>query len=268
MTSRLDMGRVFEKYSSKVARVVANVHDFEIITPTLAKVVVNFNTADRTVEEARTAIAAAFENQLIGIEGSFRSLKTNLQAAVGFMRTNREVKEYKAEMAGKYKTMSSNLLMDPEDQSLWEVKSSPNGNKYIVRQDQEDLSELLVTSSVRGPRTPSLSVLATATVAPNEYLAFVNPRLEEMGYGYVVEDKGEELVIASRDGKMMINETINKNLIVEAAWLNGNDKFKAVAAPSNLNNKSAMLEYYKQVFSYSPEYFTKLEEIINSHAAF
>ncbi len=270
MSGRLDLNKVYSSYSDRMNRVVCNIHDFGTITPTLAKVVVNFNTTNRTAEESRVAIAAAFDNQCVAVEGSFRSLKTNPMAALGFVRANQEVREYSPEEAAKYKTMSSNLLMDNDDQSLWTVKATPNGNKYIVRQDQEDLSELLVTATVRSNHVPTLSVLASADVQVREYACYVNPRLEEVAYGYIAEDKGDTVVIGSRDQKLVVQETIDKDCIVETAFLNGKDQFKAVASPNvtSLNNKEAMLSYYKQLYSYSPEFYAKIEAIINSHAVF
>jgi len=62
--------------------------------------------------------------------------------------------------------------------------------------------------------------------------------------------------------------TVPCSLIVESAILDGDDKVAEVAAPSNATNKQAMLDYYKRMYSYSPEYYAQLTKIINNHAGF
>jgi hypothetical protein len=62
--------------------------------------------------------------------------------------------------------------------------------------------------------------------------------------------------------------TVPASLIVESANFNGDDKVAEVATPTNGINKQSLLDYYKRLYSYSPDYYAQVTKIINNHAGF
>lgn len=247
--------------------VTANIHDSEMINDKLAKVVCTFNTV-ATRSEMYLAVAHLFKGLAAPIEGSFRTVQTaGLTAMVGFVAANVEVKPYEKAEVAKMKVMASNLLMDKDDESLWQVNSSGN-EKYLVRQGHEDLSELVVLAKVRQHNVPRLDNLVTTSIQKSEYVSYVHPELCEVKFGYVLASDDDKLEVLPRDEDD--SEEISTEMVIESAFLKGSDTQVAVEAganpPANASDKASMKSYYKEMFSYAPEYYSELEKIIDSHS--
>jgi len=221
--------------------------------------------SDRLASKIGTQAAATiYDYQTLdngAIEGSFRRLKgypDYRPVMAGFLCPNVEVRDYKEEST--YKVMASNILMDPEDESLWKLSTSESGNKYLTRQGQEDLSELLSIARTRDPSIPTVASLAS-DVVNREYVAYVDPTEYKMLYGYgIPASAGTTEVVERNTGKSVI---VSNALIVEIAALNDSDVFTEVAAPED---EKGMRDYYKEVYEYAPEYYSMLEEIIRNRA--
>ena len=304
---RLNMASVADRLASRINTVVANIVDYRMVTPTLAQVVATFNTTETTRDSLIQAVAAATDNKAAPIEGSFRSLSSyGNPAMVGFVSVNRETRPYEEAAAKKMTALASNMLMDAVDDSLWEVRSDGSGNKMLCRQDGDSLQGLMETARIRMPRAPKLDNVL-AGVDTGNFVAFVDPATENLRFGYVLAtgleiapvptggidldpmdrqnavevlpldfgpDNTSDEVIGegNRIAQRLIEDnapvTIPASLIVESANLNGDDKVAEVAAPGNFTNKQSLLDYYKRLYTYSPEYYSQLTKIINNHAGF
>lgn len=236
----------------------AVIHDYQILDDAVARVLCAFN---REVDsnEARLAIAHSFNNQVSVIDNSFRLIpgcNKNRPIMAGFVRTNRMVRDYKDESG--YKVMATNILMDTKDESLWQLSTSPAGDKYLTRKDSEDLSELLAMARVRDVSVTTLKELADVATL-GEYVSFVDTASQEVRYGYSVKAGVDSTIILPRDSKELIS--IANVLIVEIANLNGSDQIEEVS-----NTDKELKDYYKELYSYAPDYYKQVEEIIKSRA--
>jgi hypothetical protein len=260
----LDLDAIHAKIQT--AGFTLNVNDYEMVTPTLARVMLTYTgNVPMAQEEVRAGISKLFEGQASPVAESFRKVKDGVIA--GFVKTAREVREFDsgAVTAGKMKEMAANLLMDKTDESLWEKKSGASGD-YLVRQGNDDLSGLVHLATNKQIGQPTFAHLASMPAEPKEFAAFVSIDSEEVEHGYVV---------ASADGKMTVVPVgsddaveVQTAQLVEVINLDGEDAKAAgtVMAAEVAADKSAMIEYYRKMFSYAPDYVQKIVDIINQHS--
>src|SRR5271167_4097532 len=156
--------------------------DFKMKSETLAKVLVSF-TGNQTKEELRASLLQKFDGLAAPVEDSFRIVKAGV--AVGFIRANKEIRVVSdKELRASYKVMSSNIMMDDADKSLWEIREGKAG-KFLARHGHEDLSELVNASVHRRSDIPALRSLQIAKAASGEFVSFVS-KSGDMDHGFVV----------------------------------------------------------------------------------
>lgn len=249
-----------------------SLQDHQMVTPTLARVVLSWTGQQPDRSEVAASIAGLFNGLASPVESSFRSLQSGpVSVAIGFVKANREVKEYTSEIAanqGRYKAMASNLLMDREDQSLWEVHSGSTG-KFLVKKGNEDLSELVHLATARKATLPTLAQVASVPAEVQEFAAFVDPTVQEVMHGYIVgrADGGKVRILAFEgDGQ---DQEIPEDLLVEVVNLDGKDQEAAKIKMSAevASDRGAMVSYYTKLFgSYAPEYLKSVINMIDSHS--
>lgn len=260
----LDLDSLASK--ATLAGFTLNVNDYDMVTPTLARVMLTYTgNVPRSQEEVRASVAALFKGHAAPVAESFRKVTEGTIA--GFIKTSREVREFDSGMvtAGKMKEMAANLLMDKTDESLWEKKSGAAGD-YLVRQGNDDLSGLVHLATHKKLGQPTFAHLASMPAETKEFAAYVSTDSEEVEHGYVV---------ASADGKMTIipvgaeeGVEVQTAQLVEVINLDGEDAKAAggVMAAEVAADKGAMIEYYRKMFGYAPDYLQKIIDIINQHA--
>lgn len=264
----LNLQSAMDKFAARTSKVFASVHDSKLLTPTLAKVVITFNSLNHHPEELSKAISKTMDNLASPIEGSFRVIASaTLPALVGFVVANREVRD-STDMTNpeKYRVMAANLLMDKADETLWEIKSA-NDQKFLTRHSTEDLSELLTASTIRTKGTPNIAVIATARIDSSEYVSFIDVASNQLRHGYAV-GKGDNTSIKvlcrdSSDGEPIV---VGYDFVVQSCLLGGSDIRKEVKAAAT-GDEAQMKDYYKRLYSYDPEYYSMLEKQISENAA-
>jgi hypothetical protein len=281
---KLDLNRVISRVSKNVGLIHASLMDSVEITPQIHRVVVAFNTNDATPTQRYMAIANLFENNAAPIENSFREIASGYKyTTVGFISTNTESLPYTEEVAasGKYTAVAGtcNVMIDQSDESLWEVTSSGD-NKYLVRKSQENLSDLVSLASLKNEvanyKTIPVDQIVSQTFK-GEYVSYVDPVTCSIKYGYVVadaedfvgEDEAPEVEVL--DSESLDTVQLNPELIVESVFMDGDDcdnlPQTETASSYDSSNNESLKAYYKQMFSYAPEYYKKLEMLINQHSA-
>jgi hypothetical protein len=249
--------------SSAFAKVNLNtvgLHDFKMINDEMARVVVT-HTGDHTKDTFRTAIAHLFQGVASPLANSFKQLTPN--SSIGFITANKEVRTYDNADSIKYRVVASNILMDSEDESLWEMKEGASG-KFLARRGHEDLSELATSCISRRVGTPLLASVSVATVAPREFMAFANTQELDMDYGYVVGADTENYKVLSQLNGTVVD--VPAECVVHATSLMGSDEEAFGQKVTAGMDKEAMIEYYKKAYSYSQDYIEKIIEVINSHS--
>lgn len=296
--SSFNGSRVLQKMRERMrSSVVATIHDFDPQTPRLARVVACFNTVDANIGDLFAAVTAALGGKAVPVDGSFRVVHSHsLPTMVGFVRSNAEVLDFDEGSKRGMRAMASNVLMDTSDESLWEVKQAA-GAKVLVRQGTEDLNAVLQTAKMQVARAPKLSSVASEVPEASRFVAFVDPRTSTTRYGYVLEAsldaveilpfptaderqddlmlprvtndstelRGEGNVISQRLRDACAPISVGLDNLVETAHLAGQDNFPQIAAPTG-GEKEKMIDYYRKVYDYAPDYYQRLVDVIQGHA--
>ncbi len=267
MTQYLDIGDVAQKLEARVGDLpVAQINEYELIGNTnIARVIATINP-DKGSARNFDALASLFGGNATPIAKSFRRINGDYEVrctAIGFVAPNRIVEKLDDERKSKMKVVSKNILMDPVDQSLWDVKETASDGAFIIRKGEEDLSELLATVYTARSDIRGMAVVATAFVEPEQYAYWVNPTLQEVNCGFVVKaNDGTTEVICRQSGEA---ETIDNRLIIEVvSHLKIDVKRKEATAGEAAEDAK---EYYAKIFSYDPEYLNEIDKIISGHAS-
>lgn len=286
----LNIDRVVSSLARR-QKLTAALTDFQPVSKSLARVVVTMpRTSSINKYDVRQAISLATNGQATPVENSFYHIDSNgLPAMVGFVRANTTAKPYDKSEVSKMRVMAKNMLMDASDDSLWAVKTSVDGDRMLVRQSQDDLSTLLSAVKASVIRAPRIAQLASV-VNIGDAVAFVNPRTETVRCGFVASvDAGdasdaleivqmpeennpdephglEEVVDTQNDAYASVS--VSSNMVVAAVTMPTRFFSTEVAAPANANNKQALKDYYKKVWSQgNPEFLKRLFENIDRMAA-
>lgn len=233
-----------------------NLNDYEMVGEGLARVVVSY-TGDIQGEDFRAKLAEKFNGLAMPIKHSWKRLTAN--SVMGWISANREIREYdEVEQGKKYRALASNILMDRDDETTWQLKETESGGKYLCRQGIEDLSEIAHTLNVRKTGIPLLAAVASAEVDEREFVAFINKQEGEVDYGYVVakEEKGIKSVLSAITQEV---SEVDPVCIIHATNLMGAD-VKAYGKEVAASDKQTVIDYYKTLYRYSPEY---IQEVIN-----
>lgn len=260
-----------DKVAAKISTFSLNVHDYQMVTPTLARVVLSYTgTMPDDSQSFRNQVASLFNQEATAVEGSFSALTRSgeIKSIIGFVKASTQVVPYEeavtADTKGNFKAMASNLLMDQTDNSLWEVKSGATG-KYLAKQGHSDLSELvhMATANVHG--IPKFKQIATVPCAATEFACFVDKDSQEVMNGFVVASSEDsikvlcfetnQVVEAGYDQLVEVNE-----LTAEEAKIKDMEMSAETAA-----NESTIIEYYRKAYPYAPEYVQKLIDMIKQH---
>ena len=240
--------------------------DYKLIKPTLAKVIVA-TTGTISKEEMADMLCANLRYLASPVEGSFRKLTKD--SAIGFIRANKQTRELdqagkKGDLTARYKVMGSNLLMDKQDRTLWEVRSGPTGS-YIARHGNEDLSELVEASVQNRADIPRVGRVTMAKAAVSEFAAYCTAN-GVMDYGFVTRsnDSAAEVISAATQQKTVVRNEMIAGLYpvtvdrevhkqVMARLMTGEEKAKAA-------------DYWRTLFSYAPDYADELVKAVNETA--
>lgn len=235
--------------------------DYQMRSPTLAKVMVSF-TGKQNKDTIHAAIAEKFDGLAAPVEGSFRIVADNV--AVGFLRANQEVRVLdEKKINASYKLVSSNIFMSKEDKSLW-TKQEGRAGSYLTRQGQEDLSALV--ASVKHNRTdvPALRHLAIAKAAKSELLAYVDAN-GSMDYGFAVASDAAKVKVVSFYSRH--SKVVDYNDVVSIVPVQVNRELKAkVQAALTPKEKSDAVAYWRQLYSFAPDYLREVIQQVEEDA--
>ena len=235
-----------------------NIVDYKIKSPTLAKVIISF-TGDIDKDYLQDALTQKLNYLATPVLSSFKQLRPGM--AVGFLRANKATRVEDAKtITAKYRVMSSNILMDNKDKSLWEVKEGAAG-KYLARHGQEDLTALVQASVQRRSDAPRIANITIARAAQSELVAFVGDD-GDVDHGFAIataDDKVKVLSFARR-----IPVTVDYDSVVSIYPVTvPNQISKQVTASLTPDQKKQSKDYYQRLYGYAPEYLAMIIEEIN-----
>lgn len=261
----------------------ADILSYELVSPTVAKVVVAHSHRGTTAEN-RAALASLLEGRGNVIPHSFREIETDnahqrRMLSVGFVGANVLSEELSEERASQLKEIAKNVLMDDTDNSMWQVTQASDGRKFIRRQHNEDLAELMTATASVNPAAivpKHFTEIAGTTVdtsGPFTYAAYVDADTHQVRFGYVVEHatvyNGYKHTILPRDASEV--EYVSASLIVEAAYnVDPNNRLTTarnrLMETAGIPDIDAVKSYFRKEFGYGPEFLRELEAEIDEHA--
>jgi hypothetical protein len=232
-----------------------NITDYELVTPTLARVIVSF-TGAQTKEQIAASLLEKMDNLAAPVENSFQLVKANV--AVGFIRANREVRVVEdKELRASYRVMSSNIMMDNRDKSLWEMREG-RGGKFLARHGQEDLSELVEATVQRRQDIPALRHIAMASAVKGEFATYVS-KSGDVDHGFVLAANSKKAQILSMTTQLP--EVVDMVRVTALARVPVPKSFKKEMVKAGISNedKAQAKEYWTKLYSYDPDYLADVK---------
>lgn len=272
------VSRLSSKLHARIGSLPAcQVTSFDTISGNLARVVVS-HSHDAGPEDNYKALAKHFGQDATPIQGSFRRINNKAEhrlVTVGFVQATARTEELTGEREKEMKVVAKNVLMDPKDESLWSIKSSPTGSRYISRQDNEDLSELLSGFREHKVGLTDISEVGPCYASVQTFVAFVDPDNGQIGKGLVVESNDEETTVLTAGSDNLVNVD-NRLIFSTVANFDTEDEFlkRTLTAASEdkkvmakLDDPDVLKAYFKQVYAYDPAYLALVEQAIDQSAA-
>lgn len=236
----------------------AAITEYTQVSDNVARVIATF-VGNMERAEASNRLGAVLKGKARPISASFRWLTEDRRVAIGYVSSVRPVRAFKEDDPAM-KKITANLFMDAADESLWELKPG-QGGKYLARQGQDNLAELLEASRV-SPRgsTPKMRSILTSSARVSQFLAYVDVTSAMMDYGFVT-DKTD-------DSYTVVSSTTNTAASVQSDAVVGiytidipEDKKRAVASKIEADggmSKADQISYWTRLYSYAPEYLAKV----------
>lgn len=246
------------KINASIASTV-NIIDYRLKSPELAKVLISY-TGDHSAESLTAALCEKMGNQARPVQASFKQMRPGL--AVGFIRANRAVIALPSnqELGAKYRIMSSNIYMSAEDKSLWEVKNGAAG-KYLARHGQEDLTALVEATVQRRTDLPGLRHITVAKAAKHDLTAFVADD-GSMDYGIALSGNDDHVRVLSSARHVLVTVAYDSVVSMSAIKVPASVD-KQVRAALTPEEKKNEIDYWRRLYSFAPEYLSKVIEQVN-----
>lgn len=236
----------------------ANITDFQMKSPRLARVVVS-TTGNPSAEFIRAELSRKLEGLAVPVAASFKQIKPGV--SVGFVRANTPVRMVNDDKElSAYKRMTANVLMDQTDHSLWEVKTGATG-RYLSRQDSEDLQALVSAATQRRPDVPRIGQLTIAKASAQELVAFVDAE-GDMDYGFATATNEERVRVVSFKRRAPIEVGYDTVVSINPVSVPKALHAQVVASmtPAEKSNANA---YWQKLFYWAPDYLRQLQEDVN-----
>ena len=181
--------------------VSATIHDYQAVSPIVAKVIISLSTDRCSNKEVAQAITAALGGNAAPVLGSFRVIPgARCIALAGFVVKQPEIVMSDDERFKRMRQVNASIMLDESDSSLWDVRADSAGKTMLVRAGDEDLTSLLQTASVRNVQVPKMRELASCSAA-GEYIAFVDPQAGELRHGFVLASDGKDVEVVVEDSE-------------------------------------------------------------------
>jgi hypothetical protein len=231
-----------------------SVTDYKILNPGLARVVLSF-TGKHDSQSVRAAVAEKFDGLATIVENTFKMVRPGV--AVGFLRANRETRAVPDNaLQAQYRLVSSNMVMDTTDKSLWTVQQGAAG-KYLTRKAQENLAELVEATVHRTPGVPGLRHMATARAAQSELVAFVTDE-GSVDYGFAVKNSEDKVRVVSYAARMPRTVDYDRVISIYPIQVDAGLK-KQLQAALTPDEKKDAVSYWSKLYGFAPEY---MQEVI------
>jgi len=261
-----------DKFTASIpsmASVVVN--EYKLVNDKVARVIITCSSS-MSKDAMYDKLAEHYEGSAMPVRGSFRWLNEGTNA-IGYLTLARATKVITTrKQLASYREVSSNMFLDEGDKSLWELKES-GGGKYLCRQGHDNLAELIEAGRVtaRGS-TPRMRSVMMESAKAHEFIAYIDTAgfSSETDYGFCagVDAKTGEYLVVSMTTKQPVS--VKPECVVSAHYLAGKQfsvTSKAKLVKADAYDKTAVINYYRQLYAYAPDYLKLVIEEINQQAA-
>lgn len=235
-----------------------NITDFRIKSPTLAKVIISY-TGQVDREYIRKTLTDKLSGAATPVVSSFKEVKPGV--AVGFIKATKDIRSVSdKQITAGYRAMGGNVLMDKSDNTLWDVKNGAAG-KYLVRQEQEDLTALVMAAAHRRADVPRLSQITVAAAAAKELVAFVDAD-GDVDCGFAM--KGNDSAVKVMSFNRRIPVTVDYDTVVSISKLQiPREIHNQVIASMTPAEKSDAKAYWEKLFFWAPDYLRRIKDYVD-----
>lgn len=244
-------------------------------------------------EEFRSELQSRAGNKMFALAGSFTILDDGPQRVIvrGHMVPAHEVLPFQADMQG-FKSLSRNVYQD-EDENMWSLKDTGNG-QFLIRanviDDPSEIQQLMQSCSSAVPvGTDRLyhSCVAQAqanvdSVVANDAVLYA--QAGELRFGIVLatasSDEGDNDTLIVLNPAHDTVDVVGRTQVAAAAAVGTVVDQETLVIPENLqqpqiNMEAAaseqsdtvnkLVDYWKKVWGYGPDYFAAFERAIRGH---
>jgi hypothetical protein len=228
------------------------------------------------LEEVTASIVEAIGSKVTCIAGSFREIDTagDKLHLIGYVASHAPMVPMTKAVTARMTVIAKNVLMDPADESTWDIKEV-GGQKFLCRQENEDLSQLLTLARHRDTAAHTFDEMLDGVPRAREYVTYVDTDAAETRHGYCISSTEDTVQVLCRQSGQVANVDLravveihnmgDSDAHIHAAVETAGRKFAQASEMADGGNLTDMREYYREVFSYDPEYYAKFEEIITAH---
>ena len=254
--------KIAEQYRQKVSsnahlKIACSIEHMEKVANTTLKVVAAFNREPTATELAET-LDAKTGRMLRIIPNSFFEVKNASSDKVlsGYMT----LRSQKRSSTKGLMALAKNTFMDKNDNSIWKIKDGT-----LIKTASEDIDDIIESVEVT-PYNKGNPITASVNV-PNKYgpdntqlIYYVDPTMRTTQIGIRV---GDDNVLCFDDQNTV---EIASNLVIAVKNLHKVDMLPEEKAAIDSEDQAELIDYYRQVFDFNPDYFERLTEIIRGQA--
>lgn len=243
--------------SNKHLQVASALESFTRVAETIVKVVAAFNRQPDASELANELDRKTGNMLRIIPKSFFRVQGTGSDCVLsGYMTERQQIRTTTRGMT----EIAKNTFMDKADNSIWTLKDG-----QVMRTASEDIDDLIESVTVT-PYNKSAPVTASVNVPDlygpenTQFIYYVDPVMRSPHFGVRV---GDDNVLCFDDQNVV---EIASDLVMSVKNLRKMDYLEDEAASVDPADQSQLIEYYRKVFDFNPEYFAKMQEIIKNQA--
>jgi len=233
------------EFKKKITLNLQKVYD---ISKNTKKVLCEVNSPEYTYNEIKSAAIDLFANKVSMVKSSFRKVADNFVTFI--VMPNKISKPYDK---AKYKTISSDIVSDVQDNSIWKVVDV-DGEKRIVLMDDQNFNKIFETSN----RVATFAAVYKEPKADvNDYVSFYSTKADKLMSGLVTENNEDSLIVLDRN---CVYHKITSSAVVDVADLH-NTSISVCLANLTQAMGDKVLEYYKKLYD-NTDFFDKLDELV------
>jgi hypothetical protein len=136
------------------------------------------------------------------------------------------------------------------------------GGTFLARHGQEDLSDLVESSTQRRTDVPGIRHLQLAKAVPGEFVAFTS-KSGDMDYGFVVATNSEKVQVVSTTTQMPAVASYDMVSFIGRAPIPKSFVQEMTKAGISREEKTGAIEYWKKLYSYNPAYLQMVIDQVN-----